>query len=121
MERVDLDFGQNSDDSLTTDDDRSVTGTLSSAQYIRYEQQVARILAGRSEHSQPVAMTHLPGKLSESPRQIDALLTTNPVGDRQMHIVIECKYYKRKIGVGTVDELVRETLILTFLRITSRQ
>jgi hypothetical protein len=110
-ERVDLNFGQDSDESdLTTDDDRSVTGTLSPAQYTRYEQQVARILAGRSENSRPVEKTHLLGKLSQSPRQIDALLTTNPVADRSMNIVIECKFYKRKVGVGTVDELVGKLL-----------
>lgn len=110
-ERIDLNFGNGSDDGEpTTDDDRSLTDTLSPAQYRRYEEQVARILSGRSEHSQPVEKTHLPGKLSESPRQIDALLSTNPVAERSMYIVIECKYYKRKVGVGVVDELVGKLL-----------
>jgi Restriction endonuclease len=110
-EPIDLKFGEDSDeDELTTDDDRSVTETLSPAQYRRYEEQVARILSSRSEHSQPVEKTHLPGKLSESRRQIDALLSTYPVADGPMYIVIECKYYKRKIGVGTVDELVGKLL-----------
>jgi len=103
--RIDLTLGQ-LDDGVTTDDDMSEAPSLTLAQAKRYEQQVGRILAGRSEQANRSENTHLPGKVSGSQRQIDVLFTTRPLPDVEMHIVVECKHYKRRIGVGVIDELI---------------
>lgn len=102
--RVNLNLGQ-IDDELTTDDDRSEAGSLTPAQSKRYEQQVGRILGGRSDTCERSDKTHLIGR-SGARRQIDVLFVTHPWPGVNMNIVVECKYYRRKVGIGVIDELI---------------
>lgn len=68
-----------------------------------YEHSVARLLV---EHAPEFAVkynTSIHGNLSETARQVDVLLLNRQSGER---IVVECKYYGRKLNVKIADSFI---------------
>ncbi|HEX4811974.1 MAG TPA: restriction endonuclease [Nonomuraea sp.] len=45
----------------------------------------------------------IPGSLSGEPRQVDVLITGS-ISGQEISIAVECKHYKKKLGIGMVDE-----------------
>jgi hypothetical protein len=84
--------------------------TASEPQWRSYENQVARLMAsfGDAEVAHNVIVT---GAVSGSSRQIDVLVKGNVAG-RSISIAVECKRYKRPLGIGAIDEFVGKILDL---------
>jgi hypothetical protein len=93
-------------ESITTDDDPSLLTGLTPSMWARYEDAIREILGKRAPDYIRFDGTHLRGALSEIDRQIDVLLTADLLDGVDAAIVVECKFYKRRVGVGAVDELV---------------
>lgn len=98
------------DDGLSTDDDVSLVeepkNRLEWRQYELDVRDTLRVLDPRAkvEHDARVV-----GSISGTERQIDVLAESTIVG--QVHrVVIECKFYTRKLGIGKVDEFVGKLL-----------
>jgi hypothetical protein len=100
---LDLDGAVNS--ALTSDDDRTLLPKLTHKMSKRYEDAIRRVLTERAPDHVRVDGTHLPGEKSGIDRQIDVLLTAPLMDDVSSVIVVECKNYARRVGIGTVDEL----------------
>lgn len=102
---INLSFSHDSDDSEPTSDlDRGEVEDLSPPQWRRYEETVQEIYEQKVIGGTKVEATSVPGLHSGIPRQIDVLLRTQIVDDIETLIVIECKRYKARVGIGTVDE-----------------
>ncbi|CAN5674453.1 hypothetical protein BH24ACT5_BH24ACT5_10820 [soil metagenome] len=101
---VDLEFGS-ADDEVSSDIDRTLLPHLTAPMSKRYEDAIRQIFAERVPDWARFDGTHLPGELSGIPRQIDVLLRAPIIDSISSVIVIECKHYARRVGIGTVDEL----------------
>lgn len=94
----------------TSDTDRELLPELTPPMFRKYEDAIRRILEERVPGHIRVEGTHLPGEKSEIDRQIDVLLKAPHFDNLESTIVVECKRYKRRVGVGTVDELIGKLL-----------
>ena len=74
-----------------------------------FEQQVARFLRAMDENAQVLWNQKVVGRLSGTPRQIDALITGTFAGEA-VTFIAECKRYGSPLGIDLVDELVGKTL-----------
>lgn len=71
----------------------------------RYEQLTAEIIKKFSdEYTEVILDNKIVGKSGRT-RQIDVDVRSKIAG-QDIFIVFECKYYKRRVGIGTVDEVI---------------
>lgn len=89
----------------TTDSDVTVDADTTSPKWLLFEQAVA---AAERELDPSAVVTHnvlVDGEVSGEKRQID-VFAKGRVARAGIDVVIECKRYVRKLGIGKVDELV---------------
>lgn len=88
----------------TQDSDHDRTNTEpSSAQWQLFEKEVRDSLQ-EVDTNATVAWNHsVVGLISGTPRQVD-VYATGTISGQAFVIVVECKRYKRPLGIGTVDE-----------------
>ena len=72
-------------------------------QYSEYETSVAKYLAANNPEYVVRYNQKLIGTRSGAGRQVDVLLTRQ---DGKHRLIVECKYYNRKLDVGIVDSFV---------------
>lgn len=70
----------------------------------RYEALTAEIIRKFSENAEVTLDRKIPGK-SGRLRQVDVDVRSSVAG-QEIFIAFECKYYKRRVGIGTVDEVI---------------
>lgn len=87
----------------TTTDDEHAMEEPSKPLWKKYEEDVATHAASIDPDATVTKNVMLPGKISGTQRQIDALVK-GMVGGEEIVIAIECKKYAKKIGIGKVDE-----------------
>lgn len=90
---------------ITTDDDASRVNDRTTAAWRQFELDVVKTIrnldpAARVLHDQKVT-----GIVSGTERQLDAV-ATKAVAGADIEMVIECKQYARKLGIGKIDEFV---------------
>ncbi len=78
-------------------------------QWRLFEREVARVLAELDPSARVQHDARIRGRLSETTRQIDALITSDIVG-HAVTLVAECKRYTRPVGIGLVDEFIGKLL-----------
>lgn len=98
------------DDEVTTDEDQSlVADGRAQPEWRQYELDVKASLEDLDRHADIRHDVKVLGELSNSQRQIDVLAEREIVG--KLHrVVVECKHYRRRLGVGKVDEFVGKLL-----------
>lgn len=116
-------MGSNSDEALNdpsdggeddlvpdTTDDENAVAEVPPPLWHEFEQQVAALMAnlgnGHAEHN--IKMT---GVVSKTQRQVDVLVSGEFAG-REIRVAVECKRYKRRLGIGKIDEFVGKLLDL---------
>lgn len=98
------------DDEPTTDEDLSlVEEPKKRFEWRQYELDVWETLRALDPRAHVEHDVRIPGEISGSERQIDVLAEKAVVG-QQHRVVIECKFYKRKLGIGKVDEFIGKLL-----------
>jgi hypothetical protein len=91
--------------STSTDEDASVDADKSTKKWRLFEQIIA-IAEAELDGAADVAHNQIVmGEESKTPRQVD-VLARGKVARSPLMVVIECKHYTKKIGIGKVDELV---------------
>jgi len=85
--------------------DENVTGP----EWLLFEREVARFLADLDPGSSVQHNARLPGLLSKTIRQVDALIEGTIAG-RRIVLVAECKRYTSAVGIGLIDEFVGKLL-----------
>lgn len=91
-------------DALTTDDDNSlIENPRSTPAWQQYELDIKATIAALDKDAVVTQNTFLAGDISKARRQIDVLAEKDVAGTTH-RVVIECKFYKRPLHVGKVDE-----------------
>lgn len=90
------------DDEVSTDVDHSVETDTDSDAWRLFEHDVEALVRELDPGAIVTWNTHLIGELSGRRRQID-VLAEGVVAGEEFRIAVECKRYKRKVGIGTVD------------------
>jgi hypothetical protein len=101
-----------SDDGLTTDDENElVEAEVARPRWKAFEGSVAEMIARLGDGATVERDTVLPGAASGVHRQVDVLVS-GTIGGSRLKIAVECKLYKRRLGIGKVDEFVGKLLDL---------
>jgi Restriction endonuclease len=90
-------------------DDEHEMSSPTPPQWKLFEQGVQDVLAKLDPAADVRHDTTVIGDLSGTPRQIDVLITGTIAG-QSITIVAECKHYKRRLGIGAVDEFAGKLL-----------
>lgn len=90
---------------ITTDDDASFVEDKSTPAWRQFELDVVRTVQDLDPAAEVLHDQKTMGRLSGVPRQLDAIAKKSIAGAR-IRVVIECKQYKRKLGIGKIDEFV---------------
>jgi hypothetical protein len=99
-----------SDEEPSTDDDVSLVDEPEKRlEWRQYELDVASSLQALDPRAAVRHDVKVIGSISGAQRQIDVLAESAIVG-QQHRVVIECKFYKRKLGIGKVDEFIGKLL-----------
>jgi hypothetical protein len=91
--------------SLSTDEDASLDQDTSTAKWRLFEQTIAAAEKELDEYADVVHDERLIGEESETVRQIDVFARGRVVRSK-IAVVIECKRYANKLGIGKVDEFI---------------
>ena len=98
------------DEEPSTDEDVSLVDEPDkSLEWRQYELDVASSLRALDPRAQVEHDVKVGGAISGAPRQID-VLAENAIVGQQHRVVIECKCYKRRLGIGKVDEFIGKLL-----------
>lgn len=98
------------DGERTTDEDVSlVEEPRKRLEWRQYELDVRDTVQALDPRAHVEHDVKIPGEISGSERQIDVLAEKAVVGQRH-RVVIECKLYTRKLGIGKVDEFIGKLL-----------
>lgn len=103
-------MSSDNDNSPTTDDEHEVVEWAPTL-WKQFEQDVAQTLVSMEPGATIEHDVHLKGLRSGRQRQVDVLVTGVMAG-LEMRIAVECKHYKRPLGIGKVDEFVGKLLDL---------
>lgn len=90
---------------VSTDEDASVDTDSSTAKWRLFEKTIAAAEAELDRGSIVKHNQHLVGQESGTLRQID-VLAFGKIVRADLAVVIECKRYSRRIGIGKVDEFI---------------
>lgn len=90
---------------LSTDDDASVIEDKSTPAWRQFELDVVRTIEELDPAAQVIHDENVIGGISGTMRQLDAVARKSVAG-APVEVVIECKQYKRKLGIGKIDEFV---------------
>lgn len=90
---------------LTTDEDASVVEDKTTPAWRQFELDVVRTIANLDPAAEVVHDESVKGHYSGTKRQLDAVARKSLAG-APVEVVIECKQYKRKLGIGKIDEFV---------------
>ena len=71
----------------------------------RYEQEIYDKYKNRFTNCEIIKNTKIVGKCSKVERQVDVLLK-GIVGDRPVDVILECKYFNKKVNVKTIDSFI---------------
>jgi hypothetical protein len=102
--RIDLSFG---DDDASSDDDPTIEPTTE-PKWKRLEQDIRDLCESASDRDEPATAQWnvvVPGQLSGTNRQV-YVLVTGSVGGEDIRIAVECKNYKRPVGIKTVEAFI---------------
>lgn len=92
-------------DDLTTDEDASVVEDKTTPAWRQFEIDVVKSITNLDPAAEVVHDEHVRGHFSGTMRQLDAVARKSLAG-AAVEVVIECKQYKRKLGIGKIDEFV---------------
>ena len=90
---------------VTTDEDPSLDTEEKSEKWELFEKMIAVAEKELDQSSDVAHDARIMGNESGTLRQIDVFARGNVVR-APMNVVIECKHYNRKLGIGKVDELI---------------
>ncbi|KQZ84134.1 hypothetical protein ASD56_08965 [Microbacterium sp. Root166] len=91
---------------LTTDEDPTpVDNPRSTSEWRQFELRVAKELKAIHPGADVHSDHRLTDTLSKTSRQIDALAVSETIGVKHL-VVVECKLYRNKLGIGMVDEFI---------------
>lgn len=93
----------------TTDDDVSLDSDTSSPKWKVYELDVKKTEAGLDPDAELEHNAKVAGLYSKTSRQID-VLARKKVLRTSVEVIIECKRYTKKLGIGKVDEFIGKLL-----------
>lgn len=79
--------------------------------WVRYEQQIAQLIAALDGNAEVVHNKKVKGRLSSVMRQVDVLVRGKIMGQEIM-IAVECKMTSRPLEIGAIDEFVGKLLDL---------
>ncbi|MCE7482491.1 restriction endonuclease [Microbacterium profundi] len=95
----------NGTNDLTTDEDASVVEDKTTPAWRQFELDVVTTIANLDPAAEVVHDENVKGHYSGTMRQLDAVARKSLAG-APVEVVIECKQYKRKLGIGKIDEFV---------------
>ena len=89
----------------TTDDDAELVEDKTTPAWRQFELDVVTTLKNIDPHAQVLHDQRTVGVFSGVERQLDAT-AGKKIADAQIDLIIECKQYKNKLGIGKIDEFV---------------
>ncbi|WP_083879293.1 restriction endonuclease [Leucobacter salsicius] len=95
-------------DDLTTDEDASFDVDKNTPAWRQFEKDVVLTLRSLDPAAEVVHDQKIPGSSGEE-RQLDAV-ARKAIAGAHVDVVIECKLYNRKLGIGKIDEFVGKLL-----------
>lgn len=101
--RIDLGFG----DVVDSDTDIS-TREPTSAEWQRFELDVEKLSKDAAQGDRPATVKRdikLTGIVSGTPRQVDVLIE-GTLGRHPLRIAVECKHYRKPVGIKTVEAFI---------------
>jgi hypothetical protein len=98
-------------DAESTTDDENEIEPLTPPQWHAFETSVAELLSKLDPGADVEHNVSEPGKVSGTPRQVDVLVSGVLAGST-ITMAVECKNYKRPLGIGKVDEFAGKLIDL---------
>ncbi|UTT71163.1 restriction endonuclease [Arthrobacter sp. DNA4] len=87
---------------MTSTDDEHELDPQSGPAWIRYEMDIQEAL-NEMDDSEVAHNVTMKGALSEVDRQVDVLIERQVTGS-SIRIAVECKHYRKPLGIGKIDE-----------------